>query len=101
MGARRAILAPMKTVRLQIAGKVQGVGYRAWATRIAVSLGLRGWVRNRSDGSVELLATGDDDAVAAIIEACRGGPSGARVDSIEIFEGDDPGNAGFTARETA
>jgi acylphosphatase len=90
----------MKTVRLLIAGKVQAVGYRVWATRTAVSLGLRGWVRNRSDGAVELLATGDDDAVAAMVEACRRGPSHARVDSIEIFEAEDPGHAGFTAWET-
>jgi len=56
-------------------------------------------VRNRTDGTVELLATGDDDAVAAIIEACRRGPSDARVDSIEILEAEDPGNRGFTLRE--
>jgi acylphosphatase len=81
----------MKTVRLLIAGKVQGVGYRAWATRVAVSLGLRGWLRNRTDGTVELLATGEEDAVAAMAEACRRGPFDARVDSINIFEAEDAG----------
>jgi acylphosphatase len=91
----------MKTVRLLIAGKVQGVGYRAWASRIGVSLGLRGWLRNRADGTVEVLATGEEDAVAEMTEACRHGPSDARVDSIEILEAKDPGGAGFTVRETA
>jgi acylphosphatase len=90
----------MKTLRLRIAGKVQGVGYRAWATRMAVSLGLHGWVRNRVDGTVELLATGGDDAVAAMADACHRGPSGARVDSIDILEVADHASAGFTARET-
>jgi acylphosphatase len=67
---------------------------------MAASLGLRGWVRNRADGTVELLATGGEDAVAAMTEACRCGPSGARVDSIEILEAEDSGHLGFTARET-
>jgi acylphosphatase len=91
----------MKTVRLRIAGKVQGVGYRAWAIRIAADLGLRGWVRNLANGTVELLASGEEDAVAAMTEACRRGPSDARVDSIDMFEAEDPGRAGFTVRETA
>ena len=95
MGARRAILARMKTVRLRIAGEVQRVGYRAWATRTAVSLGLRGWVRNRTDGTVELLAIGGDDAVAAMVEACRRGPSGARVDSMEILQAEIPATLGL------
>jgi len=45
-------MPPEKTVRLHITGRVQAVGYRLWATRTAASLGLRGWVRNRADGSV-------------------------------------------------
>jgi acylphosphatase len=57
----------LATLRLRITGKVQGVGYRIWATRTALSLGLRGWVRNRRDGSVEVLATGTPDAVAALV----------------------------------
>jgi acylphosphatase len=50
--------APIETVRLRITGRVQGVGYRFWATRTAASLGLRGWVRNRTDGGVEALVMG-------------------------------------------
>ena len=47
-----------QTVRLRITGEVQGVGYRLWARRTATGLGLRGWVRNRFDGTVEALVTG-------------------------------------------
>jgi acylphosphatase len=64
-------------VRLTITGRVQGVGYRIWAERKAVALGLRGWVRYRRDGSVELLASGDNEAIAAMIEACQRGPRAA------------------------
>jgi acylphosphatase len=95
------IFAPMRTVRLHAAGKVQGVGYRAWAIRIAVSLGLRGWVRNRTDGTVEMLLTGPDDAVAAMIEASRRGPSGARVSEMRVVDGVDDGSLDFAARPTA
>jgi acylphosphatase len=92
--------APEKTVRLKITGKVQGVGYRIWATRVAAGLGLRGWVRNRSDGSVEALATGARDAVAAMVETCRQGPYGARVAAVNVIDAEDDGSFGFTALPT-
>jgi acylphosphatase len=92
--------APEKTVRLKITGKVQGVGYRIWATRVAAGLGLRGWVRNRGDGSVEALATGARDAVAAMVEACRQGPYGARVAAVNVADAEDDGSFGFTALPT-
>jgi acylphosphatase len=88
-------MPPEKTVRLRISGGVQGVGYRIWATRIAAALGLRGWVRNRSDGSVEVLATGAPDAVAAMVEACRRGPSGARVAAVTVIDATADGSRGF------
>ena len=90
----------MKTVRLRITGQVQGVGYRAWALRVATGLGLRGWVRNRGDGTVELLATGPDDALAAMIEAARQGPSAARVAGVEIVDDEDDASIGFITRLT-
>jgi len=90
----------MRSVRLRISGRVQGVGYRIWAERTAHSLGIRGWVRNRSDGSVELQATGDDDAIAALIEACRQGPRAATVTDVGIEGVEDDGSAGFSARPT-
>lgn len=70
--------------RLGITGRVQGVGYRDWAMATAQRLGLKGWVRNRSDGSVEALVVGDDDAVGKMIEACRRGPTLAKVDAVDV-----------------
>jgi acylphosphatase len=89
-----------KTVRLRISGEVQGVGYRIWATRTAAGLGLRGWVRNRFDGSVEVLATGAADAVAAMVEACRHGPRAARVAAVTVSDAQDDGSRGFGALPT-
>jgi acylphosphatase len=79
---------------------VQGVGYRLWATRTASKLGLRGWVRNRLDGSVEALVTGAPHNVAAMIEASRTGPIGAIVTDVAVTPGEDDGNDGFVARPT-
>lgn len=90
----------MKTVRLTVTGRVQGVGYRMWAERTAAALGISGWVRNRADGSVELLATGDDQAIAALIEACRRGPRAAVVAEVGVSDAEDDGSAGFSARPT-
>ena len=70
--------------RLSITGRVQGVGYRDWAIATGLRLGLAGWVRNRHDGSVEALVVGDDASVGAMIEACRRGPSLARVDAVDV-----------------
>jgi acylphosphatase len=74
----------MLQARLTISGRVQGVGYRDWALEIARRLGLTGWVRNRRDGAVEALIVGDESAVGEMIEACRRGPSLARVDEIDV-----------------
>ncbi len=71
------------TARLvRIRGKVQGVWYRSWAVEEAIRRGLRGWVRNRRDGSVEVLLAGEPAAIDEMIAACRRGPPRARVDSI-------------------
>ncbi len=93
-------IGAMKTVRLRVAGRVQGVGYRAWAVRAASELGLRGWVRNRRDGAVEVLVTGPEDAVAAMIEAARRGPSAAHVDKVCVTDAQDEGSRGFVALPT-
>jgi acylphosphatase len=78
----------MTTVRLIITGRVQGVGYRDWMSRTAQRLGVRGWVRNRVDGSVEAMVGGDDAAVDAMIVACRRGPSLARVGKVDVAPAD-------------
>jgi acylphosphatase len=90
----------MRVVRLLIGGRVQGVGYRAWAIETARRLLLRGWVKNHADGSVEILATGPDDAVAAMIAAAHRGPPAARVGQVRVADVEDDGSAGFTARPT-
>ena len=92
--------AAVETVRLRITGQVQGVGYRLWMTRTAASLGLRGWVRNRTDGSVEALVTGPPEAVAAMIDASRKGPFGAQVTDVTVTPDKDDGSVGFVARPT-
>jgi len=90
----------VRSVRLRITGRVQGVGYRAWMLRQASAISLRGWVRNRADGSVEALVIGDEDRVAAIVEACREGPFGARVSNVAVSEAADDGSPGFSAKAT-
>jgi acylphosphatase len=78
----------MSVVRhVLVRGQVQGVGYRAWVEQEALRLGLEGWVRNRRDGAVEAVFSGVDDVVAQMIEACRRGPSAARVEAVDIIEG--------------
>lgn len=72
-----------KTIRVSVFGRVQGVGYRAWTEQRARQLGLKGWVRNRLDGSVEALFSGEDAGVAQMIRACQEGPSVARVERIK------------------
>lgn len=78
----------MSVIRNMIAhGRVQGIGYRAFVEHQALRRGIGGWVRNRRDGSVEAVFAGDADAVAALIEACRKGPLGARIDALHQREG--------------
>jgi acylphosphatase len=72
---------------LIVRGRVQGIGYRAWAASEAIRHGLEGWVRNRQDGSVEAVIAGPPDVVAAMIEAARRGPWLARVTGVEVGDG--------------
>jgi acylphosphatase len=72
--------------RAVVEGFVQGVGYRHFAYRAALRLGLSGWVRNRSDGTVEALLAGPPDAVEAMLAELRRGPPGARVRSVRLAE---------------
>ncbi len=66
----------------RIEGRVQQVGYRAWTQASAARLGVRGWVRNESDGSVSACFAGPTQSVRALIEACREGPSAAAVTAV-------------------
>ncbi len=73
----------MVRARAIVRGRVQGVAYRARAWRAATRLGVTGWVRNQSDGSVALEAQGPRPAVQALLAWCRRGPAGARVSGVE------------------
>ena len=75
-----------RRVRLRIRGRVQGVFYRDSTQREAQRMGLRGWVRNRSDGSVEAIAQGPPERVAALIDWCHEGPPLARVVEVNVIE---------------
>lgn len=71
--------------RVLIRGRVQAVGFRAFVEHVALKRGVEGWVRNRRDGSVEAVFAGPAETVAAVIERCRRGPGGARVDAVDEF----------------
>ncbi len=68
--------------QVAIRGRVQGVGFRAWVEYEATARDLKGWVRNRRDGSVEALFAGPADIVADMIALCRRGPTSARVEAV-------------------
>lgn len=87
--------------RLMVSGKVQRVGYRDYVVRKAQALRVTGWVRNLTDGRVEILASGEQDALAAFLAASRIGPRFASVADIDVFPADDRQPKGFTKRFTA
>jgi acylphosphatase len=72
-----------KTVRVRIAGKVQGVGFRAWTVKQARSLELAGFVRNEPDGAVVAVITGPEPAVSTLIDRLWEGPASASVSGVE------------------
>ena len=88
------------TRRLVVRGRVQGVGYRDWAQATAAGLGIRGWVRNRRDLTVEILCIGPADRIDRFTELCRDGPIMALVTDIEVLASDDDGAGGFEVRST-
>lgn len=81
------------TIHLRIYGLVQGVGFRHFLTREARRLGIGGWVRNRSDGSVEAVAQGSELSVQQLLAWCQRGPSSAHVERVESqpWTGESPG----------
>lgn len=72
----------MAAQRILVSGRVQGVSYRDWVVRTGKSFGLIGWVRNLRDGRVEILADGEEESLAQLVDACREGPPLARVDEV-------------------
>jgi acylphosphatase len=69
---------------VRLTGRVQGVFFRAWAQGHARELGVSGWIRNCSDGSLEAHLGGDETAVARMVERMRRGPANARIDDFAI-----------------
>jgi acylphosphatase len=85
----------MAAVRVVIHGCVQGVWFRAWTREQATALGLDGWVRNRRDGTVEALLSGDDGKVEEMIARCGEGPPRAKVTGVQRFPAVPPAETGF------
>jgi acylphosphatase len=88
----------LKRARVVVRGSVQGVFFRVETRNRARSLGLAGWVRNQPDGSVEAAFEGDAERTESMIEWCRRGPAGARVDDVEVAWVDPEGEHGFSIR---
>lgn len=86
----------MKRALVVVRGSVQGVFFRAEARDRARSLGIAGWVRNAPDGTVEATFEGDEEKVKSMVEWCRRGPPGARVDDIEVTWLEPEGAEGFS-----
>jgi acylphosphatase len=89
------------TQRIFVSGRVQNVSFRDWTIRTAKSFGLTGWVRNLTDGRVEILANGEEEAIGQLVDACREGPPLARVENVSAVPDTDKPGKGFTKRFTA
>jgi acylphosphatase len=90
--------------RVLVDGAVQGIGYREFTRRAALRLNVSGWVRNRSDGTVEALVRGSPASVEALIAEMRKGPRSAVVDNLSVIEHDAPHDddrGAFVIRATA
>jgi acylphosphatase len=86
----------VKRALVVVRGAVQGVFFRAETRDRARSLGLAGWVRNAADGTVEAAFEGEDDRVDSIVEWCRRGPAGARVEEVDVTLVEPEGEDGFS-----
>lgn len=85
-----------KAITASVTGRVQGVGFRYTTREIGRRLGLAGWVRNRPDGSVEVWAQGDEEALAEFAQFLKEGPPAARVHRVSISDVDpDPTHSRF------
>ncbi|MEI9929907.1 MAG: acylphosphatase [Rhizomicrobium sp.] len=88
----------LTSVRLRVEGYVQAVGYRNFILQEAARLNLDGWVRNRSDGTVEILASGDTKNIEALVAASMRGPAGSKIKNVEIHDAEPPVEKGFNRR---
>ena len=76
----------MKQYHLIVSGLVQGVGFRYYTERIALSMQIKGWVRNLPDDTVEIVAQGTESALLAFIQEIKNSPGFSRVDKVKIHE---------------
>ena len=84
--------------KVVVRGRVQGVFFRDSTQKEAERRGVAGWVRNRDDGAVEALFEGDEEAVDALVEFCRSGPSRADVEDVAVEDADPAGLEDFAVR---
>jgi len=90
----------IKSVHVTIQGRVQGVWYRGWTVDQAQALGLSGWVRNLSNGDVEAVFSGDEQAVEKMLNHCWQGPKLARVDAVKATDTESINERKFTQKPT-
>jgi acylphosphatase len=91
--------SPPERLEATVHGRVQGVGFRVFVARAARRLGLAGWVANRSDGAVSVMAEGDRPSLDALESLLRDGPPGASVHRVELRRAAARGGAtGFEVR---
>lgn len=97
------MMADIVATRVVIRGRVQGVWFRAWTENVARDLCLDGWVRNRTDGTVEAVFAGPAVVIARMIDKCREGPPAAIVDEVthEPVDAAPLVGTGFGKRPTA
>jgi acylphosphatase len=86
------------SLRVRVEGIVQGVGFRQFLLMAAIQRKLDGWVRNRSDGSLEALVSGPTKAVEAFVGAATQGPQGAKVSAVDLHNSEPPAEKGFQLR---
>jgi len=86
---------------IRIEGRVQGVFFRDWTVEQAHALGLRGWVRNRRDGSVEVYAVGEQEAMDRLVERLQQGSPPSRVERVEVKPAAPEPVDGFTRQPSA
>ena len=92
----------MKRLHAILSGRVQGVGFRYFALEEAAARRLTGWVRNRGEGQVEVMAEGPEPELSAFLEALRAGPPAARVDAAQVDWREGTGEfTGFHARASS
>jgi acylphosphatase len=84
-----------QSISIIVKGQVQGVGYRYHTLKNANELKINGFVKNQSDGSVNIIAEGETEAIGAFIERCKQGPRFARVSSVEVYPVESNNYIGF------